>query len=140
MTRDYNKTVGSLIDKQKTAFIASVDEEGFPIVKAMNAPRKREGIKTFYFSTNTFSKAVAAFRENPKASIYFYDRHFFRSVLLKGTMNVLEDKKSKELIWENGDTAYYYKGVEDPDYCVLKFTAGSGRMYQKLASEDFLIE
>ena len=28
------------IQKQKVAFIASVDEEGFPNVKAMFAPRK----------------------------------------------------------------------------------------------------
>ena len=45
------------IEKQKTAFIASVDEEGFPTVKAMFAPRKIEG-DSFYFSTNTSSKVL----------------------------------------------------------------------------------
>ena len=44
----------TFIEKQKTAFIASVDEEGFPTIKAMFAPGKIEG-DSFYFSTNTSS-------------------------------------------------------------------------------------
>lgn len=40
------------IEKQKTAFIASVDQDGFPNMKAMLAPRKIDG-NCFYFSTNT---------------------------------------------------------------------------------------
>ena len=46
MMRDAEKTVGSMIDKLKTAFIGSIDREGFPNIKAMLQPRKREGIKT----------------------------------------------------------------------------------------------
>jgi len=42
----------------------------------MLAPREREGIRIFWFSTNTPSQKVAAFRENPRASIYFVDRLF----------------------------------------------------------------
>ena len=44
--RDAEKTIGNMIDKLKIAFLGSVDEEGFPNVKAMLQPRKREGIKT----------------------------------------------------------------------------------------------
>lgn len=40
------------IKKQKVAFIASVDEEGFPNIKAMFVPRKIVGNR-FYFTTNT---------------------------------------------------------------------------------------
>jgi len=60
--------------------------------------------------------------------------------MLKGTMEVLEDSKSKEMIWQEGDTMYYHKGVTDPDYCVLKFTAQSGRYYANFSSETFIIE
>ena len=62
------------IQKQKVAFIASVDDEGFPTIKAMLAPRKVEG-NCFYFSTNTSSMRVGQYLKNPKASIYFY-RHY----------------------------------------------------------------
>ena len=137
MMRDPAQTIGKLIDKQKVAFIASVDAEGFPNMKAMLAPRKREGIRVFYFTTNTSSRRVAQYREDPKASIYFCDQRFFRGVMLKGRMEVLEDFASKELIWLEGDTMYYPQGVTDPDYCVLRFTAESGRYYSNFKSEDF---
>lgn len=137
--RDSVKTIGGIIDKSGTAMIGSVDGEGFPNMKAMLPPRKREGISEFYFTTNTSSMRVKQYLENPKASIYFYDKRFYRGVMLKGTMEVLTDSKSKEEIWRDGDEIYYPLGVTDSDYCVLKFTAQSGRYYSNFRSEDFLV-
>ena len=57
--------------------------------------------------------------------------------MLIGTMEVLEDAETKEEIWRTGDTMYYKKGVDDPDYCVLKFTALRGRRYCAFKSESF---
>ena len=119
--RDAETTIGNLADKQTVAFIGAADEEGFPVVKAMLAPRKREGIKVFYFTTNTSSRHTAQYRE----------------AMLKGTMEILEDSESKEMIWREGDTMYYPGGVTDPDYCVMRFTAVSGRFYSNFHSEDF---
>lgn len=137
--RDSVKTIGGIIDKSGTAMIGSVDGEGFPNMKAMLPPRKREGISEFYFTTNTSSMRVKQYLENPKASIYFYDKRFYRGVMLKGTMEVLTDSKSKEEIWREGDEIYYPLGVTDSDYCVLKFSAQSGRYYSNFRSEDFLV-
>jgi len=138
MMRNTEQTIGNLIDRQGVSFISSVDSDGYPNTKAMLSPSKREGIKTFYFSTNTSSMRVSQYRENPKACIYFFDKRFYRGVMLKGTMEVLEDAASKEMIWEEGDIVYYPKGVTDPDYCVLRFTAESGRYYSNFNSEDFI--
>ena len=76
MMRDAQKTVGNMIDKLKTAFIGSVDGEGFPTIKAMLQPRKREGIKTIYLTTNTSSMRVAQYRENNHACITSVIRDF----------------------------------------------------------------
>ena len=64
--RDAEKTVGNMIDKLKTDFIGSIDSEGFPNMKAMLQPRKREGIKTIYLTTNTSSMRVAQYRETAR--------------------------------------------------------------------------
>lgn len=138
--RDAVKTIGNLIDKAGNSMISSVDEDGFPNTKAMLPPRKREGIKSIYFTTNTSSMRVRQYRENSKACVYFYDKRFFRGVMLKGTMEVLEDSESKEMIWREGDEMYYPQGVSDPDYCVLKFTAETGRYYSNFKSEDFSVD
>lgn len=134
------QTVGNMADKLKTAFIGSVDEQGYPNVKAMLQPRRREGIKVFYFTTNTSSMRVRQFLSDSKACVYFCDNRFFRGAMLRGTMEVLTDAESKEMIWRDGDTEYYPQGVTDPDYCVLKFTAISGRFYSNYHSEEFTVE
>lgn len=137
MLKDAEKTIGKLIDNQKVSFISSVDEEGYPNTKAMLKPRKRVGIHTIYFSTNTSSRRVTQYRQNPKACVYFCDRRFFRGAMLRGTMEVLEDQNVKDMLWEKGDEKYYPLGVSDPDYCVLRFTALDGRYYSSFKSEDF---
>lgn len=55
-------------------------------------------------------------------------------------MEVLTDAESKEMIWRDGDTEYYPEGVTDPDYCVLRFTAISGRFYSNYHSEEFTVD
>lgn len=57
--------------------------------------------------------------------------------MLIGNMEVLQDLESKQKIWQDGDIMYYPKGTNDPDYCVLKFTAISGRFYSNFKSENF---
>ena len=138
--RDASKTIGSLIDRASVSIISSVDEDGFPNSKAMLPPRKREGIKHIFFTTNTSSMRVGQYLKNPKACVYFFDKRFFRGVMLKGAMEVLQDSLSKEMIWQNGDEVYYPKGVTDPDYCVLRFTAQSGRYYSNFKSVNFEVE
>ncbi|MDR3159647.1 MAG: pyridoxamine 5'-phosphate oxidase family protein [Zoogloeaceae bacterium] len=139
MLKNVEATPGKLIDKQSVSLIGSVDGDGFPNMKAMLSPRKREGIQYFWFTTNASSLRVAQFRENSKASMYFFDKRFFRGVQLPSYMKALEDTESKEMVWQTGDTLYYKQGVADPDYCVLKFTAHSGRYYANFHSESFTI-
>ncbi|MBR5370473.1 MAG: pyridoxamine 5'-phosphate oxidase family protein [Bacilli bacterium] len=136
------KKIEKFIDKQKVSFICSIDKDNYPNVKAMLKPRKRVGLKEFYFSTNTSSMRTKQYRNNPKASIYFYHKGLIKytGVLLKGKMQVLEDQETKTMIWKRGDIMFYKKGVTDPDYCVLKFTAESGRYYQDLVTENFEVE
>ena len=132
--------IAQMADKVPIAYISSVDQDGFPWTKAMLKPRKREGIKTFYFTTNTFSIRVAQYKANPKASIYFCDAEGFKAVMMRGTMEVLTDTVSKEMIWRDGDEQYYPGGVTDPNYCVLKFTTTDGRFYSDFYPRSFVIE
>lgn len=134
--RDAEKTIGNIIDKQSICYISSVDKDGFPNTKAMLKPRKRNGIKEIYLSTNTSSLKVQAFKNNSKACLYFVDKRFYRGVMLKGNVEVLKDQTSKDMIWEFGDTMYYKGGKTDPDYCVLKFTSISARYYSNFKSVD----
>lgn len=137
-----NKEIEKFIGKQNVCFICSIDDQNYPNVKAMLRPRKRRGLKEFYFSTNTSSMRVKQYLDNPNASVYFYHKGLIKyiGVMLKGKMEVLTDQETKNMIWKKGDTMFYKKGVTDPDYCVLKFTATDGRYYCDLKTENFDIK
>ena len=124
------------ISGQKTAFLGSVNEEGYPVIRAMLAPRVIDG-NQIYFSTNTSSKKVKQYLANNRACVYFYKRGRFKyqGVSILGAMEVCEDQPTKDLIWRFGDKLFYKQGVTDPDYCVLKFTGKIAEYYC-----DFKIE
>lgn len=135
------KGIEKFIDKQNVCFICSIDSEQYPNIKAMLKPRKRIGIKEFYFSTNTSSMRVKQYEDNNKASIYFYHKGLIKytGVMLKGKVEILKDQKTKDECWKTGDKIFYSKGKTDPDYCIIKFTAESGRYYCNLKTDNFNI-
>ena len=118
------------ISEQKTAFLGSVNAEGYPVIRAMLAPRKIDG-NDIYFSTNTSSQKVKQYLANNKACVYFYKRGKFKyqGATILGEVQVCEDQPTKDMIWRFGDKLFYKQGVTDPDYCVLKFTAKSAEYY-----------
>ena len=124
------------IKKQKTAFISSVDESGYPATRAMLAPREIDG-NDIYFTTNTSSRKVTQFLNNNKACVYFYERGRFKyqGAMLKGNVEVCTDQTTKDRIWRFGDKLFYKQGVTDPDYCVLKFTAFEAEYYCDFRTE-----
>jgi general stress protein 26 len=71
--------------------------------------------------------------------VYFYDKRFFRGVMLRGTMEVLDDAETLRWFWKDDFSVYYKGGVDGGDFIVLKFTAETGRYYSNFKSEDFVI-
>ncbi len=130
------KQIFNFIANQKTAFIASVNEEVYPVIRAMLAPRKIDG-NDIYFSTNTSSNKIKQFTANDTACVYFYKRGRFKyqGLSIIGEMHICTDQETKNAIWKFGDTLFYKQGVTDPDYCVLKFTCKTAEYYC-----DFKIE
>ncbi len=136
------KRLERFIEKRKVSLIGSVDENGFPNIKAMLKPRQHNGLREFYFSTNTSAMRTQQYLQNPNAGIYFYRKGLikYEGVMLVGKMEVLTDQATKNKLWRKGDTLFYKGGKTDPDYCVFRFTAERGRYYRDLKSEDFEVE
>ena len=140
MDKDYAIQEGlKLIKNSKIAIIGTVDDEGYPNIKAM-LNLVSEGMITFWFSTNTSSKRVAQIMNNKKASVYFVDQDQFMGLMLIGDMEVVSDEALRRKLWFEGSEMYYPLGVDDPDYSVLKFTATKGNYYHGLQNVSFDIE
>lgn len=140
MTQDEaTKQALSLIDNSRITVVACNGQDGYPLTKAMFKV-ENEGLKVIWLSTNTSSQRVAAFRKDPRASLYFMDTESVKGLMLVGKMEILTDIESRKRLWSDGCERYYPQGVTDPDYSVLRFTASWGRYYHHLETATFDIE
>ncbi|MDE6214368.1 MAG: pyridoxamine 5'-phosphate oxidase family protein [Lachnospiraceae bacterium] len=129
------KGIRALRENAQVAYVGSVSGEGFPQIKGMLV-LEHDSMKTHYFSTNTSSKRVSQFLQNPKASVYYVDdtKDQYKGALFTGTMEVCTDHETKAFLWREGFEMYYPKGVDDEDYCVYKFTAETVNYYYGLSN------
>ena len=130
-----------LVEASLIASVGTLDEAGAPCVVAMIVAEK-EGLRRLWFSTNSSSEHVAHLERDLRASVYFaqWAESPWRGLTLGGRMEILRDRASRERLWEEGCERYYPKGVDDPDYTVLRFTAEWGKFYQYGTKMRFEIE
>jgi len=133
MNENIKAEIRKLREESKIAYVASINAEGFPQVKAMMV-LEHESLATHYFSTNTSSNRVSQFRNNPKASVYYCNEAAFKGALFTGTVEVLTDHATKARFWSDGCEIYYPKGVDDEDYCIYRFTADTVNYYHNLSN------
>ncbi|MFD1175809.1 pyridoxamine 5'-phosphate oxidase family protein [Paenibacillus puldeungensis] len=131
------KQIISLVQDVQTIIVSSVDENGFPNSKQM-FKKVHDGLKKFWFSTNTSSMRTKHFLVNQRACLYFVGES--NGLMLIGEMKVCHDTESKKLLWEEGDEQYYPLGVDDSDYCVFEFSAQSGDYYSNGRKHIFTID
>lgn len=127
-----------LVENSKIVMLGTNASEGFPHIKAM-LNLKHEGLKKIWLSTNTSSKRVQRLKEDKRACLYYVDEEDFKGLMLIGSIEILQDKESRELLWFPGCERYYPLGVDDPDYTVLCFTATQGNYYHRLTNVDFQV-
>lgn len=141
MNDKIKREIWELREKSPVAFVGSVNAEGFPQIKGMLVFEHGD-LKTQYFSTNTSSKRVKQFLENPKACVYYCDETTdkYKGALFTGTIEVCTDHETKAMLWRDGCEIYYPKGVDDEDYCVYKFTAETVNYYHGLSNQTFSVD
>ena len=76
-----------------------------------------------YFSTGTSTAKTAHFKANSKAGISIVEGE--NSVVYTGEMEIVTDQRVKESLWDDWMLPHIPGGVNDPQYCVLKFTPKS---------------
>lgn len=90
---------------------------------------------TIYVATGTSSNKVRQFRQNSKAGICYFAGG--DSVTLLGTVQIVTDRAEKAEMWQDWLINHFPQGIDDPDYCLLKFTPHEGTF---CIGEDFATE
>lgn len=139
MTREMKEQIQKLVDEAKVAYVSSVDENGYPMIKAMLS-LQHDDLFTHYFSTNYSNRRTQQFLKNSKACVYFCKEERFEGLMLNGDIEVMTDREHKEMLWREGFEIYYPEGIDTEDYCVYKFTAKKANFYYGLSNVDFVLE
>lgn len=139
MNDNIKSEIINLRENSPFAYLASVNETGYPQIKAMQV-LETNALRVHYFSTNTSTKRVEQFLKNPKASVYYCNTEQVKGALFTGTIEVCTDHDTKALLWNDNSWQYYPKGIDDEDYSVYKFTAEAVNYYYKLSNITISID
>jgi general stress protein 26 len=139
-----------LINNSLVAYLSTIDSDGFPITRALLNTRYKERYPEFskffnnledkyvmYFSTNTSSSKIDHLKKNPKVSVYFCAPEDFKGVMFGGEVEIIDDMDIKREFWLDTSVRYYPKGLEDPDYTILRFNPKNATFYYKLQQVKF---
>jgi general stress protein 26 len=115
-------------------YLATIDNEGFPQVRAMANLRNKEQcpglVKLFekhsedflmYFATGAKSAKMSHIKANPAGSVYFCDAGQRHVLLLVGKLDVVADAELKKTLWQERWIKHFPGGSDDPEYAVLSF-------------------
>lgn len=127
--------IKGLIDRSLFASLGYTDENGRQNIRRVFCVWHK-GLGTHLISTNTSSSHVQELLKNSNACLYFSDDDSFEAVCLYGKAYISSDRHYKELLWNEGDEKYYPNGIDDDDYCVIVFSAESGRYYRADGKAD----
>jgi len=98
--------------------LALIDDKGFPSASTLSIARA-DGIKWLSFATGLDSNKAKRIAKCNKASVCINSAHY--NITLVGTIEILTDPQTKKDTWYDG-CEHHFSGVDDPNYCVLKFT------------------
>ena len=105
--------------EQGCCVLALIDIDGFPTAATIS-PSKIDGIRRITFCTGTGSNWAKRIEKCNRASVCFNSEKEQYNITLVGTIEVLTDLSTKKEMWYDG-MGYYFKGPEDPNFCVLQF-------------------
>ena len=115
-----------MLTKCKEITLASINENGYPRVCVLSK-NKSEGLTKIWVATALSSVKTRNFMENPKASVCFYSGG--DSATLVGKVSVIQDRAVKADMWIDWYTNHFPGGIEDPEYCILEFTAEEATLW-----------
>lgn len=118
---DIKEKAAQMVAMAQIITVASVDENGYPRPVAMVKLKDDNG--AIYVSTGTSSAKTAHFKANPKAGVSIVKGG--DSIVYTGEMEIVTDEAVKRSLWGDWMLDHFSDGVEDSEYCVLKFTPQS---------------
>ncbi len=149
--KEIKEVAKELMLKAPVVYMASIDENGFPHIRAIENMKSVEKFPhtakvlskydqddlNVYISTNTSSMKVKQVKKNSAISIYFCLPNEYKGIMLQGNAEFIDDIELKKKIWTEGWERYYPKGYSDPDFTILRLKPIYLKTWYKSGIHDF---
>ena len=114
------------------------DHEGYPTTSSLSIS-KADGIRQILFGGSLSSNKVKRAKECSRASVCVFDDDYekglYYNITLVGDIEIVTDPEIKKDVWYEGLAEHFEGGVNDPDYCVLRFTTKRYNLWVDLGEE-----
>lgn len=149
MEQEFIKNGLALIKKAESAYLTTIDSNGFPSTRAMLNLKNSKQFPTLidymaqfdddltlFFTTNTSSTKVCQIRSNPKVAVYFCDPESWHGFMCQGEIEIVSDKAIKNSLWLDDWKMYYPEGKDSDDYAILKLKPSYVKSYFQFNQAD----
>ncbi|GAU78152.1 pyridoxamine 5'-phosphate oxidase family protein [Fusibacter sp. 3D3] len=119
MYKDIFKKASDMVNHCEVGYFSVLDVNGYPSV-ATRSNVKSNGITEIFFSTGTSGDMASSVMRNSKTAVCF--RNEGDNISLIGQSEVVTDMGIKKSLWVDWFIDHFPGGVEDPEYCVVRFT------------------
>lgn len=130
----------SLMASSGCLYLATVDEEGRPQIRAVSNLRDRRQFPSLagffreledpfvtYVATSTRSSKAIQLRRDPRVALYFCKPEKYHGAMLSGSMEVVKDREVKRRLWQEEWRSFWSRGPADPRFTVLRFVPEEAR-------------
>jgi general stress protein 26 len=142
-----------LMSEADAVYLTTIDEQGFPQTRAMLNLRNKEyypGLVAvfrehdkdylLYFTTNTSSEKILQIKKNPAVCVYFCKPKEFHGFMLSGEIEIIEDPRTRQMLWQEGWERYYPQGPNDPDHTVLRLLPQMAKGWYRAQTFAFVLK
>lgn len=115
--KELKEIAREVMTTSKNCALITVDSLGVAHARAMD-PFLPEKDFTVWMATNPKSKKVSDIANNPKVTLYYFDKNDPGYVTLQGTATLVNDREKKQKFWKE-DWKNFYRN-RDTDYLLIK--------------------
>jgi general stress protein 26 len=130
MTREQMVSkVGELIKDIKMAMLTTEAEDGLLHSRPM-ATQQTDFDGTLWFFTSLSSGKVNELEWNPEVNLSYAQASESKYVSISGNGEIVRDRAMMEELWNDIYKAWFPKGLEDQDLCLLKVEVSSAEYWE----------
>ena len=118
--------------------LSLLDHEGYPTTSTVSIS-KADGIRKILFGAGLSSNKSKRAKKCSRASVCIFDDDYengsYYNITLVGDIEIVTDPETKKEVWFEGYEEHFADGVNDPDFCVLRFITKRYNLWVDLGEE-----